>query len=215
MKADRATDTVVPGNHEAKRLSIIEAAATVFSREGYSGANIDVIALEAGVSRQTVYNRHRDKKGVFVAVVRDLTDRMTALCFETMQRFPDSPENLQAGLSAFAMRINSECICSRDGYLLRRLVQAESERYPELFEGWEEQGPSKAWAALAARFDRLAAKGLLDIDDPALAARQFLALIKADLQVYLLLGRRPDDATLERASTSAVRTFLRAFGPRR
>ena len=50
-------------------LSILEAAASVFCREGFAGANIDLIAAEAGVSRQTVYNHHGDKENLFVAVV--------------------------------------------------------------------------------------------------------------------------------------------------
>ena len=76
-------------------------------------------------------------------------------------------------------------MCSRDGKFLRRLVQNEGERYPELFAGWREDGPGKTWAALAARFARLAHAGYLDIDDPDLAARQFLALVNADLQCHL------------------------------
>ncbi len=45
-------------------------------------------------------------------------------------------------------------------------------------------------------------------------ARQFLALINADLQMTLMLGgARPDEEVLSSA-TNAVRTFLRAFGKR-
>ena len=60
-----------PRGHEAKRVSIIDAAGDIFCREGYAGANIDLIAAEAGVSRQTVYNHHRDKEKLFIAVIRD------------------------------------------------------------------------------------------------------------------------------------------------
>ena len=42
---------------------------SVFCREGFAGANIDLIAAEAGVSRQTVYNHHGDKEKLFMAVV--------------------------------------------------------------------------------------------------------------------------------------------------
>ncbi|MBU2146377.1 MAG: TetR/AcrR family transcriptional regulator [Alphaproteobacteria bacterium] len=201
-------------SHEAKRLSIIEAASAVFGREGFSGANLDVIAQEAGVSRQTLYNRHGDKEKLFVAVVGELTTRMAAICVEAMTTFPDEPSHLEDDLTAFALRVNRHCICSRDGYLLRRLVQGESARYPHLFTGWEEQGAAKAWDALATGLEGLARAGWLDIEDAHLAARQFLALIRSDLQVYILLGETPDDETLEKASRSAVRTFLRAFVPR-
>ncbi len=74
--------------------------------------------------------------------------------------------------------------------------------------------PGKTWAALAARFARLAHAGYLDIDDPDLAARQFLALVNADLHVTSMLGERLDEAQLRRSAADAVRTFLRAYGRR-
>ncbi len=116
------------------------------------------------------------------------------------RRLPPSPtirRDLEADLTAFAFRLNSNCVCSRDGKFLRRLLQNEGDRYPELFAGWREDGPGKTWAALAARFARLAHAGYLDIDDPDLAARQFLALVNADLHVTSMLGETPDEAQLQ------------------
>ena len=197
--------------HAAKRLSIVDAAANVFCREGYGGANIDLIAAEAGVSRQTVYNHHGDKENLFKAVVGDITERTNAGFFATLATFPDHPRDLEADLTAFAFRLSSNCVCSRDGKFLRRLIQNEGERYPELFAGWREDGPGKTWAALAARFARLALAGHLDIDDPDLAARQFLALVNADLHVTSMLGETPDEQQLQRSAANAVRTFLRAY----
>ena len=71
-----------------------------------------------------------------------------------------------------------------------------------------------AGEALAARFARLAHAGYLEVDDPDVAARQFLALNDADLKISMLLGDRPDDASVRQAATNAVRTFLRAYGKR-
>ena len=47
------------------------------------------------------------------------------------------------------------------------------------------------------------------------AARQFQALINADLHVSMMLGDQPDDERIRQAAINAVRTFLRAFGKRR
>jgi len=201
-------------SHAAKRLSILEAATHVFCREGYAGSNIDMIAAEAGVSRQTVYNHHADKEKLFVATVQALTERANSGFFSTLSTFPDRPEDLEKDLVAFAMRLNRNCLCSGDGKYLRKLLQAEGERYPELFAGWREHGPGKTWAALAARFARLAHAGHLDIDDPDAAARQFLALVNADLHVSLMLGDKPSEEQLRSAATNAVRAFLRAYGRR-
>ena len=214
MTTGNIPDIAATRGHAAKRLSILDAAANVFCREGFAGANIDLIAAEAGVSRQTVYNHHGDKEKLFVSVVRDITERTNAGVFETLSAFPDKPDDLESDLVDFAVKLNGNCICNRDGKFLRKLIQAEGERYPELFAGWREHGPGKTWAALAARFARLAHAGFLDLDDPDVAARQFLALINADLQVAMALGDQPSEERLRDAARNAVRTFLRAFGAR-
>ncbi len=204
-------DTLPPRSHAAKRMSVLEAATYVFCREGYAGANIDMIAAEAGVSRQTVYNHHGDKEKLFIAVVRALTERTNAGIFATLATFPDQPADLNSELVDFAIRLNGNCICSGDGKYLRKLIEMEGRRYPELFTGWREDGPSKTWAALAARFARLAHAGYLDIDDPDVAARQFLALINADLHVSMALGDKLGEDRIRESATNAVTTFLRAY----
>ncbi|RWD60633.1 MAG: TetR/AcrR family transcriptional regulator [Mesorhizobium sp.] len=215
MRPGVSPHTFPPRSHEAKRISVVDAAASVFCREGYAGANIDLIAAEAGVSRQTVYNHHGDKEKLFMAVVRDLTERCNAGIFATFATFPDQPADLESDLVAFAVRMNRNCICNRDGRFLRKLIQAEGERYPELFAEWREQGPGRTWSALAARFARLAYAGHLSIDDPDVAARQFIALVNAELQTTFMLGGMPTEEEVLRSATNGVRTFLRAFGSRK
>lgn len=197
----------------AKHASVLDAATAVFCRDGFAGASIDLIAAEAGVSRQTVYNHHGDKEALFVAVVREMTERCNAGLFATLATFPDHPQDLEAELAAFAGRLVRNCLCNREGAALRKLIQAEGERYPALFAAWREHGPGTAWAAIAARFARLAHAGTLRIEDPDLAARQFLALINADFHISHMLGTRPTEAEIDAGVAGAVRTFLRAFGP--
>ena len=215
MKPAVSPDIFPPRGHEAKRMSIIDAAASVFRREGFAGANIDLIAMEAGVSRQTIYNHHRDKEKLFMAVVRDLTERCNAGIFATFATFPDQPRDLEADLIGFAVRMNQNCICNRDGRFLRKLIQTEGERYPELFAEWRDHGPGRTWPALAARFARLAHAGHLTVDDPDVAARQFLALANAELQTTFMLGGTPSEDEVLQSAAHGVRTFMRAFGKRR
>jgi len=211
---DDTADTLPPRGNAAKRVSILDAATDVFCREGYAGANIDMIATEAGVSRQTIYNHHGDKEKLFVSVVQALTERTNAGIFATLATFPDDPGNLEADLVDFAVRLNRNCICNGDGKYLRKLIETEGRRYPELFAAWREDGPGKTWAALAARLARLAHGGHLDFDDPDVAARQFLALINAELHVSMVLGDQIEKERMREAATNAVRTFLRAYGKR-
>jgi AcrR family transcriptional regulator len=197
-----------------KRARIIDTASRVFAREGFSGASIDMIAAEAGVSRQTVYNQIGDKERVFAAVVEDTTERANAGLFAALAAFPDRPVDLEAELVAFARRLASTCMCDQRAAALHKLVETESQRYPELFEAWRERGPGRVWAAVSARLSRLAHDGLLDLDDPDLAARQLISLVNMDLRPAAMMGQRPTEAAVDAATRTAVRTFLRAYGRR-
>ncbi|MFK0277036.1 TetR/AcrR family transcriptional regulator C-terminal domain-containing protein [Ensifer sp. NPDC090286] len=196
----------------AKRLSILEAAADVFCREGFSGASIDEIAVVAGVSRQTIYNHYREKETLFMAVIQDIMDRVNGVLFSILATFPENADNLEEDLAKFAVRLNKNCNCNQDAKFIQKLISTEGNRYPHLFQFWREQGPGKTDRALAALFARLAHVAPLDIDDFDLAARQFIALIKADLQMGGLFGETPSEEDLEISARRAVKTFLRAYG---
>ena len=51
------------------RSRIIDAAALVFEREGYSGASIGLITTEAAINRATFYLHFPDKSAVFREVI--------------------------------------------------------------------------------------------------------------------------------------------------
>lgn len=199
------------GNY-SKRCAIIAAATAVFVRDGFTGASIDAIAEEAGVSRQTIYNQLGDKEKLFAETVRDITERSSAVMVSTLATFPDRPTDLAEELVAFAVRLTRNCICDSNARALRKLIEHEGSRYPELFETWKDYGPGKNWPAISARFAKLSRDGDIDVDDPDLAARQFMALIGADLPNEP--GNKPSDEQLQRAARNGVKTFLRAYGRR-
>jgi TetR/AcrR family transcriptional regulator, mexJK operon transcriptional repressor len=100
---------------------------------------------------------------------------------------------------------------------LRRLVIGEVGRFPELAKTLYERGPQRAIAALAKTFERLAARGLLVIDDPLIAASHFNWLVMSEpLNKAMLLGDRaiPKPATLRRHAAEGVRVFLAVYGKR-
>src|SRR6202158_3615944 len=63
--ADVAEEHRYPRQHKA----ILEAARTVFLRNGYLGTSMDEIAALAAVSKQTVYKHFADKQRLFSEVV--------------------------------------------------------------------------------------------------------------------------------------------------
>ncbi|MGV8939850.1 MAG: TetR/AcrR family transcriptional regulator C-terminal domain-containing protein [Allorhizobium sp.] len=211
-----AYDSVAEDNDapRSKRRLILDAAAVVFSQDGFAGASIDAIAATAGVSRQTVYNQLGDKDKLFRAVVAEISERSSAGFFRLLDTFPVAPADLEAELTAFSARLLRKALCDPNGRWLRKLVESEGARFPELFASWREYGPGKKHPAVAARLAQLAHAGFLELDDPALAARQFMALLGADLKNDQQLGRTTSEAELDVMAANAVKTFLRAFGKR-
>ena len=209
---DLTRDRVPPKGNYNKRCAIISAATAVFVRDGYMGASIDAIAEEAGVSRQTIYNQIGDKEKLFAEVVRGINEQSSAMLVETLATFPERCGDLAQDLVEFAIRLTRNCLCDANARALRKLIENEGTRYPELFEAWKDYGPGKNWPAISARFARLARAGDIEIDDPDLAARQFMALIGADLPNGP--GERASEEQLQSAARNGVRTFLRAYGKR-
>jgi hypothetical protein len=97
---------------------------------------------------------------------------------------------------------------------LRRLVIGQAARFPGLGRTFYERGPERTIDALAALLERLARRGLLEIDDPRLAAAHFNWLVMSiPLNQAMLQGNdEPASAEeLDRYADAGVRAFVRAY----
>ena len=193
-----------------KRSTILEAAATVFLRNGYVGTSMDEIAALAAVSKQTVYKHFADKERLFAEIVTATVNEASDPVYEEVLHLQDSGD-VEADLRDLARRQLAKVMQPRL-LQLRRLVIGESGRFPELGRAFYEQGPGRTIAALAAAFSRLAERGALRLDDPQLAAEHFNWLVMSHpLNRAMLLGEdSPGD--LDRHADAGVRAFLAAYG---
>ena len=198
----------------SKRAAILDAAKRAFVRDGVGAVSIDGIAMEAGVSRQTIYNQLGDKDQLLVAVIEDVTTRSSAQLMSVVATFPEKPDDVESALTEFGIRLLGRCMCDLDGRALAWLMEREAKRHPDLFATWKAYGPGEDWPIISACFARLARDGYLDLDDASVAARHFVALINADLPKEDGPCSRPSEAALRKAAATGVKTFLRAFGAR-
>jgi AcrR family transcriptional regulator len=196
-----------------KRGAIIEAARSAFLSKGYRGTSMDEIAAAAGVSKQTVYKNFVDKEQLFSQVVRITVDEVSDPVHDEVVDLRDSGD-LAADLRDLARR-QLRAVMQPRLLQLRRLVIAEADRFPELGRTFYDRGPGRTIASLAATFEVLCERGLLDVDDTVTAATQFNWLVmSAPLNDAMLLGPLvvPVAAELDRAADDGVRTFLAAYG---
>ncbi|NUP51676.1 MAG: TetR/AcrR family transcriptional regulator [Catenulispora sp.] len=216
-----ATAPELQGNPR-KRRAILEAATTVFLREGFSRASIDAIAAGAKVSKQTVYNHFGDKNGLFMAVTDAVQDEAVARIMELMDTaFPDpaaltDPADLRQAL----IDLTREWIRAvHTGRLvdLRKLVDSEAEHHPDLRQRWFSNGPGRTYPRLNRLLTELVRAGLLDVPAdvmaaPDLLAHQLTATTGTDIRH---IGPDMDfEAEFDKRVTRGVDFFLRAYGPR-
>jgi TetR/AcrR family transcriptional repressor of mexJK operon len=197
-----------------KRKAILEAATTAFVSKGYLGTSMDEIAALASVSKQTVYKHFADKKSLFTEIVTNMVNEVSDPVFNEVVNLQDSGD-LEADLRDLARRLLARVV-QPQLLQLRRVVIGEADRFPELGRAFYERGPGRTIEALAAAFERLAERGLLQLDDRLLAAAHFNWLIMSiPLNRAMFFG---DDealasADLDRYADTGVRVFLAAYGP--
>ncbi|WP_205875787.1 TetR/AcrR family transcriptional regulator [Mycobacterium camsae] len=115
--ATRATGTSTASVED----TILDTARSVFETYGVRRANIEDVAVRAGVSRSTIYRRFPTKDELFEAVVR----REAELFFTTLNQSTTGRSPQEAVVEAFALGVR----LIGDSRLYSRIAESE----PELF----------------------------------------------------------------------------------
>jgi AcrR family transcriptional regulator len=197
-----------------KREQILAGAAAVFSRDGYEGASVARIALEAGVSKGTLYNYYASKSEMFAAWVNDECSRkLNAVFPEECDRADD--EDPAAALRGLGLRV-MEMMLSGVGETIYRVVISEAGKFPELAKAFYDAGPRRLIASMAARLSAETRRGRLAIEDADFAAEQFFSLCQTRYVMRRKLHLRDDvsEAAVTRVVDEAVRMFLNTYGVR-
>jgi len=200
--------SVAAGEDPAKRLQILAGAERVFLAEGYEGASMSMIARAAGVSKGTLYVYFTNKEALFSDFIEVQCRAQTDTLYEGLMAAGPVEELLREfGRRFVRFKVGDKA------HAIERLVIGEAAKFPELGRAFYEAGPKRGLARLAAFLRARVEAGELDIDDPQLAADQFLGLCFADL----ILKRRMsviETATPQRIAyvvDHAVDVFLKAY----
>jgi TetR/AcrR family transcriptional repressor of mexJK operon len=196
-----------------KHQLIVEAARVVFFKKGYDGTSMEEIAAKAGVSKQTVYKHFLDKQRLFTEIILATTseiNRVVALVAGTLTETRALKRDLShLGQQFIALLMDPQLL------RLRRLVIANADRMPDLGRTWYEQGFQRVLATLATCFTSLAKRGLLNMEDPLIAANHFVGLllwIPVNQAMFTGNEQPYSKVELDRYAVAAVETFLAAYG---
>jgi TetR/AcrR family transcriptional repressor of mexJK operon len=163
------------GRSARKRRMIMEAAATLFLRNGYQGTSMDEIAALAAVSKQTVYKNFADKERLFSDIVLGVAGTVESFLQTVSDTLRDT-DDLEGDLKTLG-RQYIRVVMRPQVLQMRRLLIGESARFPDLARAYYEKAPERVLTALAPELARLTERGHLKVDDPLLAAKHFAFLI--------------------------------------
>jgi TetR/AcrR family transcriptional repressor of mexJK operon len=206
------------GRSARKRQAIMEAATTLFLRDGYRSTGMDQVAADAAVSKQTVYKHFEDKEALFREIVLGVTANSERIISELTSVLRACAvvtlADLRTVLTDLARRY-IDGVLRPDVLSLRRLIISEAEHFPDLARTYFEQAPVRAIDVIADALTTYESQGLLRVEDPRLAAGHFAYLvlgIPLDRAQFCPADRLPRTER-NRLATQGVRVFLAAYQP--
>jgi AcrR family transcriptional regulator len=198
-------DAAAHSRLEARRRAFLDAANAVFVEKGYANATLGDIIARSGGSRQTLYALFGGKQGLFEAIVtRRNTEAFRPL--RAGDRLDRAPEEVLVEIGTHFLR----SVLAPEAIGLYRLVVAEGPTMPAFSERFWELGPARTITVLGGYFAEQTRRGVLNLADPDLAARQFQGILLGSFHMECLLGVReiPSPEEIEAYVKAAVRRFL-------
>ena len=193
----------------AKRQQLMDGARRVFLEHGFDGASVGDIVRAAGISKGTLYAYFPSKEKLFETLVfEDKRKQAEVVCL-----LDESDEDIVRVLTKLGTSL-VDMLGKPEHLALVRIVIGAAGKFPEIGRAFYEAGPRYGIDRLAQYLRKMTEKGVLNVPDAELGARQFLALCKAGCHVQLLLScmDAPSQQEIDETVKSAVAMFLKAYG---
>ncbi|HSB68573.1 MAG TPA: TetR/AcrR family transcriptional regulator [Candidatus Methylomirabilis sp.] len=193
--------TRLPGAERRQR--IIEAAAALFSRKGFSGTTTRQVAQAVGVSETTIFKHFATKEELYAAIIEAKSHTQQILSSVT----PAAGQQDDAGVLRALAREMIERV-QVDPTLMRLLFFSALEGHAlcEMFFRSRVQHLDDFLSRYIA--DRIAAGAFRPVD-PVQAAWSFIGMVVLHIQLRELFGQKaPPHLTTERAVEEMVALFL-------
>jgi TetR/AcrR family transcriptional repressor of mexJK operon len=196
---------------------VVEAARTLFLRQGYAGTTMEEIAALAGLTKRTLYNNYPDKDALFTRIVVEVIAYAEEFARGLREEFivGTTAGTLRATLDDLGRRL-ALGIVRPEVIALRRLLIGEARQFPALAREYFDRAPGQVLEALASGFEHLGQVGLLRVADARRAAAQFAYLVAGEpLDRAVLVGTIPPREHVIGCARDGVETFLARYGSAR
>ena len=198
----------ISAGYDEMRARILRAAFKAFTENGYAETSTLQIATLAKVSKRDLYAIFANKQAMLVSCIKTRLEKMRMPAGVLP---PVTREALASTLTTFGKLLLTETFHPAVVAMFR-LAIAEAERSPEVARAIDD-GRRAARRTVSELVAHAQSLGYLTPDDPSTMADRFLALLREDLMMSLLLGvvTPPGPAKIEARAADATRAFLKIY----
>ncbi|MBN1438837.1 MAG: TetR/AcrR family transcriptional regulator [Anaerolineales bacterium] len=186
------------------REKILQVAAKLIVRQGYTATSVNQIARDTGIGKATVYHHFPDKRAIVTALLERNSGRLRAVLAD--RKAERDPRRQIESVALAAVRMRSETfdlfqVIRREVPDSRPVLHAQLASFLEVY-------MREVTKAIGGGIRR----GMFRPVDPAQAARALLAMITGlYVQIYLGAGSFPDP---EKTIRSMLEIFFRGIESR-
>ena len=189
---------------EKKSQAAIKAATKLFLRNGYSATSMDMIAAEAGITKQTVYSHFSSKDALFTQMIVALCEQKPTTRKKVSQKNTSFEKSLfELGMAILDLITESKVLATT------RLVISEAVRHPKLAQFYYDSGTQRLVQMIASFLDQQNDAGITNIENTASAASYFLSILKGQYYLRMILRVKPIPS--EQAKEMHVRETVALF----
>ncbi|MBB1582994.1 TetR/AcrR family transcriptional regulator [Serratia sp. OS31] len=197
-----------PGRPMKAKPRILATASELFLTQGLD-ISLDMIATEAGTTRQTLYNHFPGKDALVLETFSYMKEMMQPPLNAIMA---GDTQDLSLVLGRFAAVVQDHFYQKKNIHFQRLLIQLLQQR-PELYATLQQRESGRVLQGLVALLQRAQQRGQLTLGNVELQAQAFLgAVMGYGLPAALLSDELPDKAELQQLADVAVALFLRGWG---
>ncbi len=193
--------------NEVKRYQILDAAVSLFTKQGYAGTSMDLIAKNADVSKQTVYTHFGSKDELFSASIEYKCESLQIVDL-SLHDLSDPHTILLTLAQSFTEFMTSKEVCA-----VHKICVFESTTYPQVSEIFYKAGPLRIINEVSLLMLKLHQQKILTIEHPRHAASQFLNMMKGELwmQIEFNIKERVSPEEVEAYLRNSVAFFIRGY----
>jgi AcrR family transcriptional regulator len=196
-----------------KRRAVLDAARARFAADGYTGASMEAIALQAEVSTATLYKLFPSKLALFGAVWAAELETFAPLMEAALQLPPRQQPEAVA-------RIYAQGLADRTRIGLLRAMLAGVQVTPEISANFYENVRANIGFAFSAMAEGLHSSGHIlceSVEQARMAGGQLMGMVEHYMLWAILFADAQPKAPPEAIAATAADSFWRAWGakPRR